>query len=153
MSKRFEFVSAPQRSPEWFEMRKGGITATGITAINGTSPYKTAYRLWAELTGQVGEQEVGAAAQRGQLLEQAVADYYTAETGKKLRKSNGIVRLKLYKGGVHVVGRKSDDTLFDATIATFEDDKGAYNQKDAEGFIRLNALRLRVLAKRNRRAE
>jgi putative phage-type endonuclease len=46
------------------------------------------------LTGQVGEQEVGAAAQRGQLLEQAVADYYTAETGKKLRKSNGIVRLK-----------------------------------------------------------
>jgi putative phage-type endonuclease len=94
MSKRFEFVSAPQRSPEWFEMRKSGITATGITAINGTSPYKTAYRLWAELTGQVGEQEVGAAAQRGQLLEQAVADYYTAETGKKLRKSNGIVRLK-----------------------------------------------------------
>ena len=94
MSKRFEFVSAPQRSPEWFEMRKGGITATGITAINGSSPYKTAYRLWAELTGQVGEQEVGAAAQRGQLLEQAVADYYTAETGKKLRKSNGIVRLK-----------------------------------------------------------
>ena len=93
MSKRFEFVSAPQRSPEWFEMRKSGITATGITAINGTSPYKTAYRLWAELTGQVGEQEVGAAAQRGQLLEQAVADYYTAETGKKLRKSNGIVRL------------------------------------------------------------
>ena len=94
MSKRYFFSSAPQRSPEWFEMRKGGITATGITAINGTSPYKTAYRLWAELTGQVGEQEVGAAAQRGQLLEQAVADYYTAETGKKLRKSNGIVRLK-----------------------------------------------------------
>ena len=94
MSKRFEFISAPQRSPEWFEIRKGGITATGITAINGTSPYKTAYRLWAELTGQVGEQAAGAAAQRGQLLEQAVADYYTAETGAKLRKSNGIVRLK-----------------------------------------------------------
>jgi putative phage-type endonuclease len=94
VSKRYEFVSAPQRSPEWFEMRKGGITATGITAINGTSPFKTAYRLWAELTGQVGEQAAGSAAQRGQLLEQAVADYYTAETGKKLRKSNGIVRLK-----------------------------------------------------------
>ncbi len=94
MSKRFIFSAAPQRSPEWFEMRKGGITATGITAINGTSPYKTAYRLWAELTNQVGEQAAGAAAQRGQLLEQAVADYYTAETGKKLRKSNGIVRLK-----------------------------------------------------------
>lgn len=94
MSKRYEFISAPQRSPEWFEIRKGGITATGITAINGTSPYKTAYRLWAELTGQVGEQPAGAAAQRGQILEQAVADYYTVETGKKLRKSNGIVRLK-----------------------------------------------------------
>jgi putative phage-type endonuclease len=94
MSRRYEFINAPQRSPEWFEIRKGGITATGITAINGTSPYKTAYRLWAELTGQVEEQQAGAAAQRGQLLEQAVADYYTAETGKKLRKSNGIVRLK-----------------------------------------------------------
>ena len=94
MSKRYIFSAAPQRSPEWFEIRKGGITATGITAINGTSPYKTAYRLWAELTGQVGEQPAGAAAQRGQILEQAVADYYTVETGKKLRKSNGIVRLK-----------------------------------------------------------
>jgi putative phage-type endonuclease len=94
MSKRFIFSAAPQRSPEWFEIRKGGITATGITAINGTSPYKTAYRLWAELTGQVGEQVAGAAAQRGQLLEQAVADFYTLETGAKLRKSNGIVRLK-----------------------------------------------------------
>jgi putative phage-type endonuclease len=94
MSRRYEFINAPQRSPEWFEIRKGGITATGITAINGTSPYKTAYRLWAELTGQVEEQQAGSAAQRGQLLEQAVADFYTLETGKKLRKSNGIVRLK-----------------------------------------------------------
>jgi len=94
MSRRYEFINAPQRSPEWFEIRKSGITATGITAINGTSPYKTAYRLWAELTGQVEEQQVGAAAQRGQLLEQAVADFYTLETGAKLRKSNGIVRLK-----------------------------------------------------------
>jgi len=94
MSRRYEFINAPQRSPEWFEIRKGGITATGITAINGTSPYKTAYRLWAELTGQVEEQQAGSAAQRGQLLEQAVADFYTLETGAKLRKSNGIVRLK-----------------------------------------------------------
>ncbi|MDH3311170.1 MAG: argininosuccinate synthase [Gammaproteobacteria bacterium] len=65
---------------------------------------------------------------------------------------NGIVRLKLYKGNVSVVGRKSDsDSLFDSSIATFEDDKGAYNQKDAEGFIRLNALRLRIAAKRRRK--
>ncbi|RFA24591.1 argininosuccinate synthase [Alkalilimnicola ehrlichii] len=65
------------------------------------------------------------------------------------RRVNGVVRLKLYKGNVVVVGRKSEkDSLFDANIATFEDDAGAYNQKDAEGFIRLNALRLKVGAKR-----
>ncbi|MFB3101334.1 MAG: argininosuccinate synthase [Gammaproteobacteria bacterium] len=59
---------------------------------------------------------------------------------------NGTVRLKLYKGNVMVTGRKSDsDSLFDENIATFEDDTGAYNQKDAEGFIKLNALRLRIL--------
>jgi argininosuccinate synthase len=64
---------------------------------------------------------------------------------------NGTVRLKLYKGNVIVVGRKSDsDSLFDERIATFEDDDGAYNQKDAEGFIKLNALRLRIAAKRKK---
>ena len=58
---------------------------------------------------------------------------------------NGVVRLKLYKGNVIVSGRASEsDSLFDEAIATFEDDAGAYNQKDAEGFIKLNALRLRV---------
>lgn len=62
---------------------------------------------------------------------------------------NGVVRLKLYKGNVLVVGRKSEaDSLFDEAVATFEDDKGAYNQKDAEGFIRLNALRLKMSAHR-----
>ena len=62
---------------------------------------------------------------------------------------NGWVRVKLYKGSVMVVGRDSPtDSLFDPTIATFEDDRGAYNQKDAEGFIRLNSLRLRTAAKR-----
>jgi len=61
---------------------------------------------------------------------------------------NGVVRVKLYKGNVEVVGRKSDDSLFDESIATFEDDAGAYNQKDAEGFIRLNALRLKMQAYR-----
>jgi argininosuccinate synthase len=60
---------------------------------------------------------------------------------------NGKVRLKLYKGNVIVEGRESaTDSLFDANIATFEDDEGAYNQQDAEGFIRLNALRLRIAA-------
>jgi len=61
---------------------------------------------------------------------------------------NGTVRIKLYKGNVTVVGRKSEDSLFDATIATFEDDAGAYNQKDAEGFIKLNALRMRIAARK-----
>jgi len=64
---------------------------------------------------------------------------------------NGEVRIKLYKGNVSVVGRKSDtDSLFDASIATFDDDGGAYNQADAEGFIKLNALRLRIAANRGR---
>ncbi|HTS55679.1 MAG TPA: argininosuccinate synthase [Burkholderiales bacterium] len=61
---------------------------------------------------------------------------------------NGWVRVKLYKGNVTVIGRDSrTDSLFDPSIATFEDDAGAYNQKDAEGFIRLNALRMRIAAK------
>ncbi|MGV6825903.1 MAG: argininosuccinate synthase [bacterium] len=64
---------------------------------------------------------------------------------------NGEVRMKLYKGNVIVAGRKSDsDSLFDESIATFEDDAGAYDQKDAEGFIKLNALRLKVGSKRGR---
>ena len=62
---------------------------------------------------------------------------------------NGKVRLKLYKGNVIVVGRESaDNSLFDENIATFEEDGGAYNQKDAEGFIKLNALRMRIAAKK-----
>ncbi len=65
---------------------------------------------------------------------------------------NGKVRVKLYKGNVDVVGRESrTDSLFDTTIATFEDDRGAYDQKDAAGFIKLNALRLRIEAKLARR--
>ena len=63
---------------------------------------------------------------------------------------NGKVRVKLYKGNVTVVGRQSEQSLFDESIATFEDDAGAYNQKDAEGFIRLNALRLRIAASKGR---
>jgi len=63
---------------------------------------------------------------------------------------NGVVRLKLYKGNVIVVGRKSDDSLFDANIATFEEDGGAYNQADAGGFIKLNALRMRIAAGKGR---
>lgn len=64
---------------------------------------------------------------------------------------NGFVRLKLYKGAVSVLGRRSPNSLYDADLATFEDDGGAYQQADAAGFIRLNALRLRVAAKLGRK--
>jgi argininosuccinate synthase len=65
---------------------------------------------------------------------------------------NGTVRLKLYKGNVIVAGRQSEShSLFDESIATFEDDAGAYDQKDAEGFIKLNALRLKVGARRRQK--
>ena len=63
---------------------------------------------------------------------------------------NGKVRLKLYKGNVIVAGRQSEDSLFDESIATFEDDAGAYDQTDAEGFIKLNALRMRIAASKGR---
>jgi argininosuccinate synthase len=60
---------------------------------------------------------------------------------------SGWVRVKLYKGGIYVVGRDSKtDSLYDMTIATFDEDGGAYNQADAAGFIRLNALRMRIAA-------
>ena len=60
---------------------------------------------------------------------------------------NGRVALKLYKGNVIVTGRKSENSLFDTRIVTFEDDAGAYDQADAGGFIKLNALRMRIAAK------
>ena len=62
----------------------------------------------------------------------------------------GEVRLKLYKGNVMMAGRESQKSLYSSTLVTFEDDKGAYDQKDAEGFIRLNALRLRTLGMRRK---
>jgi len=67
------------------------------------------------------------------------------------QKVTGTVRLKLYKGGVHVIGRKSPFSLYSEKVVTFEDDAGAYDQRDAEGFIKLNALRLRLLGRRDGR--
>ncbi len=74
---------------------------------------------------------------------QAAIDYSQA-------KVSGTVRLKLYKGSASVVGRKSANSLYSERHVTFEDDAGAYDQKDAAGFIKLNALRLRLLAQRDR---
>ena len=65
-------------------------------------------------------------------------------------KVEGTVRLKLYKGGVHVTGRRSPHSLYSEKVVTFEDDQGAYDQRDAAGFIKLNALRLRLLGRRDR---
>jgi argininosuccinate synthase len=64
-------------------------------------------------------------------------------------KVTGTVRLKLYKGAAHIVGRKSPNSLYSEKVVTFEDDAGAYDQRDAEGFIKLNALRLRLLGRRD----
>lgn len=72
---------------------------------------------------------------------QAAIDYSQANV-------SGTVRLKLYKGGVYVVGRKSPHSLYSEKVVTFEDDAGAYDQRDAAGFIKLNALRLRLLGQR-----
>ncbi len=65
-------------------------------------------------------------------------------------KVDGEVRMKLYKGGVHITGRRSPNSLYSEKVVTFEDDAGAYDQRDAEGFIKLNALRLRLLGRRDR---
>jgi argininosuccinate synthase len=73
-----------------------------------------------------------------------------AAIDKSQERVEGEVTLDLYKGNVIVTGRKSDQSLYAPTLVTFEDDKGAYDQKDAQGFIKLNALRLRTLGKRNR---
>ena len=94
MSKQYEFVKAEQRSPEWFALRADGITATDATVISGLSPYKTPYQLWAEKRGAYTPDPVGPAAVRGILLESTVAEFYEMETGRELRRSNGIVRLK-----------------------------------------------------------
>ncbi|MBX9816115.1 MAG: argininosuccinate synthase [Proteobacteria bacterium SG_bin5] len=66
------------------------------------------------------------------------------------QKVTGAVRLKLYKGGVYVIGRQSPHSLYSEKVVTFEDDQGAYDQRDAAGFIKLNALRLRLLGRRDR---
>ena len=94
MSKQYEFVKAEQRSPEWFALRADGITATEVSVIAGLNPYKTPYQLYAEKLGLYTPEPVGAAAVRGLLLESTVATFYEMETGKKLKRSNGIVRIK-----------------------------------------------------------
>ena len=65
-------------------------------------------------------------------------------------KVSGWVKISLFKGNIIIMGRDSENSLFDTNIATFEDDKGAYDQKDAEGFIKINALRMRIAGKQKK---
>jgi len=78
-------------------------------------------------------------------------DMLQAMIDRSQERVEGEVRLKLFKGGVHVTGRRSPESLYDPDVATFEDDAGAFDQQDAAGFIKLTALRLRLLARRNQR--
>jgi putative phage-type endonuclease len=94
MSKRYDFIKAEQRSQAWHDLRRTGITATNAAVIAGLSPYQTPYQLWLYKTGRAVEPDAGDAARRGIILEDAVGQYYEQETGLRLRKSNGIVRLK-----------------------------------------------------------
>lgn len=93
--RQFEFVAAEQGSDAWLELRKAGITATDMTAVMGVSPWKTPFALYAEKTGQFQPEPVGEAAHRGLILEDAVATWWESQhEGKKLRRSNGVLRLK-----------------------------------------------------------
>jgi putative phage-type endonuclease len=94
MAKQYEFIKAEQGSPEWLELRKHGIGASDIPVILGMSKYKTPYELWAEKTGKVEPEPAGEAAERGHILEDAVATFYEKRTSAKTRRSNGICRLK-----------------------------------------------------------
>ena len=78
-------------------------------------------------------------------------DMLQALVDRSQERVEGEVRLKLFKGGVHVTGRRSPESLYDPDVATFEDDAGAFDQQDAAGFIKLTALRMRLLARRNQR--
>ena len=80
-------------------------------------------------------------------------DMLQALIDRSQERVEGEVRLKLYKGGVHVTGRRSPESLYASDVATFEEDSGAFDQKDAAGFIKLNALRLRLLARREQKRD
>jgi putative phage-type endonuclease len=95
MSKIYEFIKAPQRSAKWLELRKQGIGASDVAAVLGVSPYKSRLELYLQKRGELDEKPVGVAAQRGVILEDAVAKMYEAERhGTKLRSWHGIIRRK-----------------------------------------------------------
>ncbi len=140
------------------EGRYVGMKSRGIYETPGGTVLLAAHRGIEQLT-----LDRGAAHLKDQLMPQYAELIYNgywfsperemlqAAIDKSQERVNGTVRIKLYKGSADVVGRWSEDSLYSEQHVTFEDDQGAYDQKDAAGFIKINALRLRLLAMRDRR--
>ncbi|MDQ3077364.1 MAG: argininosuccinate synthase [Pseudomonadota bacterium] len=139
------------------ENRSIGMKSRGVYETPGGTIYHAAHRAIEQLT-----LDRGAAHLKDELMPRYAELIYNglwfsperemlqAAIDLSQAKVGGTVRLKLYKGGVHVTGRSSPNSLYSANVVTFEDDAGAYDQRDAEGFIKLNALRLRLLGRRDR---
>ena len=140
------------------ENRYVGMKSRGIYETPGGTVLSAAHRAMESLT-----LDRGAAHLKDELMPRYAELIYNgfwfsperemlqALIDKSQEKVSGSVKLKLYKGGIHVAGRVSPYSLYSQKHVTFEEDAGAYDQKDAAGFIKLNALRLRLLAERNRR--
>ncbi len=137
------------------ENRFVGMKSRGMYETPGGTIYHTAHRAIEQLT-----LDRGAAHLKDELAPRYAELVYNgfwfsperemlqAAIDHSQEKVSGTVRLKLYKGSAWVVGRKSPNSLYSEKVVTFEDDAGAYDQRDAEGFIKLNALRLRLLGRR-----
>ena len=139
------------------ENRFVGMKSRGMYETPGGTIYHIAHRAIESLT-----LDRGAAHLKDELSPRYAELIYTgfwfsperemlqAAIDQSQQKVDGTVRLKLYKGSCTVTGRKSPHSLYSEKVVTFEDDQGAYDQRDAEGFIKLNALRLRLLGRRDR---
>src|SRR5512139_3508209 len=139
------------------ENRFVGMKSRGMYETPGGTIYHAAHRAIEQLT-----LDRGAAHLKDELMPKYAELVYNgfwfsperemlqAAIDHSQAKVDGTVRLKLYQGGVHITGRKSPNSLYSEKVVTFEDDAGAYDQRDAEGFIKLNALRLRLLGRRDR---
>ena len=140
------------------ENRFVGMKSRGMYETPGGTIYHAAHRAIEQLT-----LDRGAAHLKDELMPRYAELIYNgfwfsperemlqAAIDQSQAKVDGTVRMKLYKGGVHITGRKSPNSLYSEKVVTFEDDAGAYDQRDAEGFIKLNALRLRLLGRRDGR--
>ena len=138
------------------ENRFVGMKSRGMYETPGGTIYHAAHRAIEQLT-----LDRGAAHLKDELMPRYAELVYNglwfsperemlqAAIDLSQKRVDGEVRMKLYKGGVHITGRRSPSSLYSEKVVTFEDDAGAYDQRDAEGFIKLNALRLRLLGRRD----